>query len=161
MSLNIVLVEPEIPQNTGNIARTCTAIGACLHLVKPMAFTITDKHVKRAGLDYWDMLSLQYHDSLAEFMASVDPEHCIFASTKASTIYSDVSLSDPCYLVFGKETAGLPEELLEKYIHRSVRIPMKTEARSLNLSNAVAIMAYDIMRRIDFQGLKIKGKLGL
>lgn len=160
MSLNIVLVEPEIPQNTGNIARTCTAIGASLHLVKPMAFTITDKHVKRAGLDYWDMLDLEYHESLEEFMAKVDPEHCIFASTKAAAIYSDIPISNPCYLVFGKETAGLPEDLLEKYIHRSVRIPMKSEARSLNLSNAVAIMAYDIMRRNDFQGLKIKGKLG-
>ncbi|MFW5800928.1 MAG: tRNA (cytidine(34)-2'-O)-methyltransferase [Spirochaeta sp.] len=154
MQLHIVLVEPEIPQNTGNIARTCAAVGAQLHLVKPMGFTITDKHVKRAGLDYWHLVDLQYHNSLQEFLSTVSAEHCVFATTKGGKVYSDLPIGDVCYLVFGKETAGLPEDLLRQYPHRAARIPMRSEARSLNLSNAAAIMAYDALRRHDFPGLQ-------
>ena len=159
MQLHIVLVEPEIPQNTGNIARTCAAIGARLHLVQPMAFTITDKHVKRAGLDYWHLVDLCYHESLDAFMAEVRGVDCVFATTKGGHTYSDIPISETCYLVFGKETAGLPEELLKQYPDRLARIPMRDEARSLNLSNSAAIMAYDVLRRWSFPGLQRAGTL--
>ncbi|AFG37884.1 tRNA (cytidine(34)-2'-O)-methyltransferase [Spirochaeta africana] len=154
MQLNLVLVEPEIPQNTGNIARTCAAVGARLHLVKPMGFTITDKHLKRAGLDYWHLVDLQYHESLEEFLDVTPAENCIFATTKGGQVYADLPLPDSCYLVFGKETAGLPRWLLERYRQQAARIPMRPEARSLNLSNSAAIMAYDVLRRWGFPDLQ-------
>lgn len=158
MKLNIVLVEPEIPQNTGNIARTCAAIGAKLHLVEPLGFSISDKYLKRAGLDYWDKLEIENHISLSSFLAKYKPEEneMFFVTTKGKKCYSDVNYKDmkEVFLLFGKETKGLPEDLLKKYINNTIRIPMKDKLRSLNLSNSVAIVAYDIFRQCDFDGLK-------
>ena len=158
MKLNIVLVEPEIPQNTGNIARTCAAIGAKLHLVEPLGFSISDKYLKRAGLDYWDKLEIESYISLTSFLAKYKPEEneMFFVTTKGKKCYSDVNYKDmkEVFLLFGKETKGLPEDLLKKYINNTIRIPMKDKLRSLNLSNSVAIVAYDIFRQCDFDGLK-------
>ncbi len=158
MRLNIVMVEPEIPQNTGNIARTCAAIGAKLHLVYPLGFSITDKYLKRAGLDYWDKLEIEEHTSLKAFLEKYKPEeHNMFlASTKSQKCYSDVDYSnmEEVFILFGKETKGLPEDLIQKYIEKAIRIPMRDTLRSLNLSNSVAIIAYEILRQIDFDGLK-------
>lgn len=158
MSLNIVLVEPEIPQNTGNIARTCAAIGAKLHLVKPLGFEISDKYLKRAGLDYWDKLEIEEHNSLNSFLNKYEPEsnNMFFVTTKGKHCYSDVDYSklDNIFLLFGKETKGLPESLLEKYIENAIRIPMRKTLRSLNLSNSVAILAYEVLRQKDFYGLE-------
>ena len=140
--LNIVLVEPEIPQNTGNIARTCAATGSSLHIVRPMGFRIDDRKLKRAGLDYWHLLDITYYDSLSDFFEKNRGHRpFFFFTTKAKKTYTEVSYPDGCYLFFGKETAGLPEELLVKNIESCVRIPMldNDSARSLNLSNAVAI----------------------
>lgn len=158
MSLNIVLVEPEIPQNTGNIARTCAATGSRLHLVGPMGFTIDDKKLKRAGLDYWHMLDITYYDSLAQFLSRHNgPFH--FFTTKAQNRYCDVPYHDEDYLVFGKETAGLPEELLVQYPQQCVRLPMRNGARSLNLSNTVAVGVYEALRQLDFMDLQTEGAL--
>ena len=158
MKLNIVMVEPEIPQNTGNIARTCAAIGAKLHLVEPLGFEITDKYLKRAGLDYWDKLDIEEHDSLQSFLNKYKPEenNMFFASTKATHCYSDVDYSkfDEVFVLYGKETKGLPEDLLQKYIENTIRIPMRNTLRSLNLSNSVAIITYEILRQINFNGLQ-------
>jgi len=158
MILNIVMVEPEIPQNTGNIARTCAAIGAKLHLVKPLGFEITDKYLKRAGLDYWDKLEIKIHESLEEFLQKYNPEDnkMYFSTTKGKHCYSDIdySKSDEVFILFGKETKGLPEELLKKYIQNTIRIPMKNNLRSLNLSNSVAIVAYEVLRQIGFEKLE-------
>ncbi len=158
MRLNIVMVEPEIPQNTGNIARTCAAIGAKLHLVYPLGFSITDKYLKRAGLDYWDKLEIEEHTSLKAFLEKYKPEeHDMFlASTKSQKCYSDVDYSkmEEVFILFGKETKGLPEDLIQEYIEKAIRIPMRDTLRSLNLSNSVAIIAYEILRQIDFDGLK-------
>ena len=158
MKLNIVMVEPEIPQNTGNIARTCAAIGAKLHLVYPLGFSISDKYLKRAGLDYWDKLEIEEHTTLKEFLEKYKPEeHNMFlASTKSQKCYSDVDYSkmEEVFVLFGKETKGLPEELITKYIDKAIRIPMRDSLRSLNLSNSVAIISYEILRQIDFNGLK-------
>lgn len=158
MKINIVMVEPEIPQNTGNIARTCAAIGAKLHLVYPLGFLLDDKYLKRAGLDYWDKLEIEKHDSLEKFLAKYKPEenNMFFASTKSKQCYSDVDYSkmDEVFILFGKETKGLPEDLLKKYMNRDIRIPMKDTLRSLNLSNSVAIIAYEVLRQADFDGLK-------
>ena len=158
MKLNIVMVEPEIPQNTGNIARTCAAIGAKLHLVEPLGFKITDKYLKRAGLDYWDKLDIEEHDSLQSFLNKYKPEenNMFFASTKATHCYSDVDYSkfDEVFVLYGKETKGLPEDLLQKYIENTIRIPMRNTLRSLNLSNSVAIITYEILRQINFNGLQ-------
>ena len=158
MNLNIVLVEPEIPQNTGNIARTCAAIGAKLHLIKPYGFEITDKHVKRAGLDYWDKLVIEEYDSLSAFLDKHKPEenNMYFVTTKGKHCYSDIDYSklDDIYLLFGKETKGLPEDLLTKYIDNAIRIPMRKTLRSLNLSNSVAIVAYEVLRQAEFNGLE-------
>lgn len=152
------MVEPEIPQNTGNIARTCAAIGAKLHLVYPLGFLLDDKYLKRAGLDYWDKLEIEKHDSLEKFLAKYKPEenNMFFASTKSKQCYSDVDYSkmDEVFILFGKETKGLPEDLLKKYMNRDIRIPMKDTLRSLNLSNSVAIIAYEVLRQADFDGLK-------
>lgn len=158
MNLNIVLVEPEIPQNTGNIARTCAAIGAKLHLVKPLGFEISDKYLKRAGLDYWDKLEIEEHESLDDFLNKYVPEenNMFFVTTKGKHCYSDVNYSgsDNVFLLFGKETKGLPEDLLKKYIEKAIRIPMRKTLRSLNLSNSVAILAYEVLRQVDFNNLE-------
>ena len=158
MKLNIVMVEPEIPQNTGNIARTCAAIGAKLHLVKPLGFEITDKYLKRAGLDYWDKLEIEEHENLKAFLEKYPPEdnNMYFATTKGKQCYSDVNYKnlDEVFILFGKETKGLPEDLLQKYIERTIRIPMREHLRSLNLSNSVAIVAYEILRQVGFDKLE-------
>ena len=158
MKINIVMVEPEIPQNTGNIARTCAAIGAKLHLVYPLGFEITDKYLKRAGLDYWDKLEIEEHKSLKEFLEKYKPqENAMFvATTKGQHCYSDVKYAeyDEVFILFGKETKGLPEELLQKYIENTIRIPMKEHLRSLNLSNSVAIVAYEVLRQHNFENLQ-------
>lgn len=158
MNLNIVLVEPEIPQNTGNIARTCAAIGAKLHLVKPLGFEISDKYLKRAGLDYWDKLEIEEHESLDDFLNKYKPEetNMFFVTTKGKHCYSDVDYSglDNIFLLFGKETKGLPEDLLKKHIEKAIRIPMKKTLRSLNLSNSVAILAYEVLRQTNFSNLE-------
>lgn len=156
--LNIVMVEPEIPQNTGNVARTCAATGARLHLVGPMGFRIDDKKLKRAGLDYWHLLDIRYYDNLQEFFAKNSGPYYYF-STKAPKRHSDVSYPDGCYLVFGKETAGLPEELLHDNPETTVRIPMIPDARSLNLSNSVAIGVYEALRQWDYPELQCAGRL--
>ena len=158
MILNIVMVEPEIPQNTGNIARTCAAIGAKLHLVRPLGFSIDDKYLKRAGLDYWDKLDIEEHDSFKEFLEKYKPEEhdMYFITTKGTHCYSDVDYSkmDEIFVLFGKETKGLPEDILKKYIEKTARIPMRPTLRSLNLSNSVAIVAYEICRQKNFEGLQ-------
>lgn len=158
MNLNIVLVEPEIPQNTGNIARTCAATGAKLHLVKPLGFNISDKYVKRAGLDYWDKLIIEEHECLQDFLDKYPPEsnNMFFVTTKSPNCYSDLNYSDlnNIFLLFGKETKGLPEDLLKKYINNTIRIPMRKTLRSLNLSNSVSIVAYEVLRQHSFSGLE-------
>jgi tRNA (cytidine/uridine-2'-O-)-methyltransferase len=156
--LNIVLVEPEIPQNTGNIARTCAATGARLHLVGPLGFSIDDKKLKRAGLDYWWLLDISHYDGLGDFF-SRNTGPFFYFSTKAKHVYSEIIYPDGCYLVFGKETAGLPEELLLKNPDSTVRLPMKEQARSLNLSNSVAVGAYEVLRQWNYPGLKEHGSL--
>ena len=156
--LNIVMVEPEIPQNTGNVARTCAATGARLHLVGPMGFKIDDKKLKRAGLDYLHLLDITYYESLSDFLSKNSGEFFYF-TTKARKVYSDVSYPDNCYLLFGKETKGLPEDLLLRNPDRCVRLPMIEGARSLNLSNTVAIAAYEALRQWDFPELQNFGQL--
>lgn len=159
MTLNIVMVEPEIPQNTGNVARTCAATGARLHLVGKMGFTPDDKKLKRAGLDYWYLLDITYYDSLEEFFEKNKDGNFFYFSTKAQKRHSDVKYPDNTYLVFGKETAGLPEDLLFANADKCVRIPMIDEARSLNLSNAVAIGVYETLRQWDYPQLLESGEL--
>ena len=158
MKLNIVLVEPEIPQNTGNIARTCAAIGAKMHLVHPLGFDISEKQVKRAGLDYWDKLDIEEHRSLDKFFKKYDisEKDMYLVSTKATHVYSDVDYEDKeeVFLLFGKETKGLPENLLKANLDKTIRIPMGYNIRSLNLSNSVAIVAYEVMKQCDFDGLQ-------
>jgi tRNA (cytidine/uridine-2'-O-)-methyltransferase len=159
MSINIVLVEPEIPQNTGNIARTCAALGAALHLVHPLGFSVDDKYLKRAGLDYWDLLSVFYYENFESFLKTAEKSQIIYITTKADNVYSDFKYKKNCFLVFGKETKGLPEELLSRNHSTSVRIPMVHEARSLNVSNSVAIIAYEVHRQLGFSGLQKEGHL--
>ena len=158
MKINIVMVEPEIPQNTGNIARTCAATGAKLHLVEPLGFDISEKAVKRAGLDYWDKLEIERHTSLSKFLEKYKPEenNMFFVTTKGQTCYSDVKYEDfdEVFLLFGKETKGLPEDILQKYIEKTIRIPMLPNLRSLNLSNSVAIVVYEVLRHSDFNNLE-------
>lgn len=164
MKINIVMVEPEIPQNTGNIARTCAIIGAKLHLVYPLGFNIDDKHLKRAGLDYWDKLEIEKHQSFNEFLEKYNPKtyNMFFATTKAKHCYTDVDYSiyknDEIFLLFGKETKGLPEDILQKYIDKTIRIPMRPVLRSLNLSNSVCIIAYEVLRQTQFDGLQEESK---
>lgn len=158
-SLNIVLVEPQIPQNTGNIARTCAATGARLHIVKPMGFTVDDKKLKRAGLDYWHLLDITYYDGIDDFFAQNPNGDYYYFTTKGSAVYSDVNYPDNCYIVFGREDAGLDEKLLYDNYDSCVRVPMISEARSLNLSNTVALAAYEVLRQWGFPQLKSNGKL--
>lgn len=159
MKIHIVMVEPEIPQNTGNIARTCAITGAKLHLVHPLGFDISEKAVKRSGLDYWDKLDIEEHDSLEEFLDKYKPEenNMFFATTKGKTKYTDIDYSnfDEVFVLYGKETKGLPEWLLEKYLNtKTIRIPMLPTLRSLNLSNSVAIITYEILRQKNFEDLQ-------
>ena len=153
MTINIALIEPEIPQNTGNIARTCAAVGARLHLVKPLGFEIDDRKLKRAGLDYWNELDITYYDNLTQFLEVNKEAPMFFFTTKAPRSYTDVSYPDGSFIVFGKETAGLPEKLLEENPEKCVRIPMREHLRSLNLSNSAAIAVYEILRQHNFEGL--------
>ena len=157
--LNIVLVEPEIPQNCGNIARTCAATGCALHLIRPLGFDISEKAVRRAGLDYWHMVKVYDYDSLDDFFTKNKVAQMWCLSTKAPRCYVEADFQDGCYLFFGKETKGLPEDFLEKHYDTCVRIPMRKEARSLNLSNAVAITVYEALRQIDFPSLQDYGKM--
>ncbi len=159
--LHIVLVEPEIPQNCGNIARTCAATGASLHLVRPLGFDISDRAVKRAGLDYWHLVSVSDYENLAELFAR-HPEaddDLWLATTKAPRDYTQASFSPDCWLFFGKETAGLPEDFRRAHYHRCLRLPMVGGARSLNLSNSVAIFTYEALRQNGFPGLQGRGEM--
>lgn len=159
MDLNLVLVEPEIPQNTGNIARTCAAVGAALHLVKPLGFAIDSAKLKRAGLDYWDKLDITYYDSLADFLEKTKNETKFYFTTKAPRCFTEVTYPSRVFLVFGKETKGLDEDLLHANPENCVRLPMRNNLRSLNLSNAVAIGAFEALRQHGFEGLQGDGKL--
>ena len=157
--LNIVLHEPEIPQNCGNIARTCAATGSVLHLIRPLGFDISEKAVRRAGLDYWHLVDVRVYDDLADFFAKNDVKQLWCLSTKAPRSYTQAQFSDGCYLLFGKETKGLPEDFLEAHRESCLRLPMRMEARSLNLSNAVAITVYEALRQLDFPGLQDYGSM--
>ena len=154
MSINVVLVEPEIPQNTGNIIRTCANTGAILHLIRPLGFSLEDKYLKRCGLDYWDISEIRYYDSFEELQEKYPDAKYFYSTTKANKAHSDMEFEDGCFLVFGKETKGLPEDLLQKYIDKTIRIPMRPVLRSLNLSNSVCIIAYEILRQNNFEGLQ-------
>lgn len=158
MSFNIVMVEPEIPQNTGNVARTCAVTGARLHLVKPLGFEIDDKKLKRAGLDYWHLLDITIYDNLEDFF-NKNEGNFYYATTKGINKYSDVKFKDGDYILFGKETKGLDEDLLKKNKDNCIRIPMKKNLRSLNLSNSVAIVIYEALRQNDFFDLETEGSL--
>lgn len=157
--LNIALIEPEIPQNTGNIARTCAATGARLHLVGPMGFQITDKQVKRAGLDYWDKLDITYYDSMEDFFKQNEGADFYYFTTKGGVTHSDMEYKNNAFLVFGKETKGLPEELLKDNYDKCVRLPMRGIIRSLNLSNAVCAGTYEVLRQWGYPQLSQKGRL--
>ena len=159
--INIVLLEPEIPENTGNIGRTCVATNAVLHLIEPLGFETTDKAVKRAGLDYWEHLDVRQYKNYADFLdKNPKAKDCTYmATTKAKHRYSDVNYTDDCYIMFGKESAGIPEEILVEHPETAIRIPMEDEIRSLNLSNAVSIVLYEALRQNQFMNLKTEGEL--
>lgn len=157
--LNIVLLEPEIPANTGNIGRTCVAAGARLHLIEPMGFQINEKQVRRAGLDYWEKLDYVIYDSFSDFLAKNPGARLYMATTKAKRVYSEVSYEDDCYIMFGKESAGIPEEILVDYEETTIRIPMFGDIRSLNLGNSVAIVLYEALRQHEFRNLNKIGHL--
>ncbi len=157
MSLHIVLLEPEIPQNTGNISRTCAATGSILHLIGPLGFSIDEKQVKRAGLDYWDILDLRYYNSYEEFLNKNSNAKVYYSTTKAEKKYSDIEYpKDDCFIMFGKETGGIPNEILDKNKDNCMRIPMLNieKARSLNLSNSVSIVAYEVLKQWDYPNMK-------
>ena len=155
--LNIVLVEPEIPANTGNIARTCAATGSVLHLIKPLGFDISDKAVKRAGLDYWHLVDVRVYENLADFFQKTGAEDIWLLSTKAPRSYAEAAFSRDCWLFFGKETKGLPEQFLAEHHDRCLRIPIRAEARSLNLSNSVAVVVFEALRQQTFPRLREQG----
>lgn len=157
--MNIVLLEPEIPQNAGNIARTCAVTQSTLHLIKPLGFSVEDKYLKRAGLDYWKLLDIRYYENFQEFRGKNPQAKLFMATTKAKKVYTEVTFEKDDYIVFGKESAGIPEEILMDYQETSIRIPMFDEARSLNLSNSVAIMVYEALRQQNFDGLLKEGQL--
>ncbi|MCQ2604616.1 MAG: tRNA (uridine(34)/cytosine(34)/5-carboxymethylaminomethyluridine(34)-2'-O)-methyltransferase TrmL [Spirochaetia bacterium] len=159
MNLNVVLVEPEIPQNTGNIVRTCAATGARLHLIKPLGFSLEDRYLKRAGLDYWPMAEISLYEDLNEFYAKNGNCGCFYVTTKGLNNYAQVSYPNTSYVFFGKETRGLPEELLAANKDSCIRIPMLPGTRSLNLSNSVAIVVYEMLRQKGFDGLQMQGRL--
>ena len=156
MSLNVVLVEPEIPQNTGNIIRTCAATGTTLHLVRPLGFSLEDKYLKRSGLDYWDIANIQYYDSFEEVVEKNPNGTFFYATTKVNQAHSDVKYVENSFIVFGKETKGLPETLIKENLEKCIRIPMLNleKARSLNLSNSVAIVVYEALRQLDYPGIR-------
>ena len=156
---NIVLVEPEIPANTGNISRTCAVTGCRLHLVRPLGFDICDRHLKRAGLDYWQFLDITYYDSLSDFFEKNRDGRFFFCTTKGKNVYSDAKFSEGDFLVFGKETKGLPEGLLAEHPNECIRIPMLPTLRSLNLSNSVAIVVYEALRQVGFENMQLYGEL--
>ncbi len=157
--LNVVLVAPEIPQNTGNIARTCAATGSVLHLVKPLGFDISESAVKRAGLDYWHLVEVRVYDGLEDFFSKNDVKQMRLFSTKAPRAYTEADYADGCYLFFGRETKGLPEDFLNAHYESCVRIPMREEARSLNLSNSVAVGVFEALRQLRFPHLQDRGKM--
>lgn len=157
MRLNIVLVEPEIPQNTGNIVRTCAATGAVLHLIEPLGFSVSDKYLKRAGLDYWSNVDIHFYKDFHSLKSLYKDVPFFYASTKAKHVYSDVQYPDECFLVFGKETKGLPEDWLRENEDFCIRIPMLESIRSLNLANSVAIVAYEFLRQKGFSGFQTEG----
>lgn len=157
--INIVLHEPEIPANTGNIGRTCVATGTRLHLIEPLGFSLSEKALKRAGMDYWSQLDVTTYIDYEDFLAKNPDVEIFYATTKGQQVYSDVSYPDGCYIMFGKESAGIPEELLKAHPDRCVRIPMIGETRSLNLSNSVAVVLYEALRQQDFAHMKTQGEL--
>lgn len=155
MNLNIVLFEPEIPQNTGNIARTCVLTNSKLHLIKPLGFSLDEKHLKRAGLDYWQYLDMEIHESYEDFRKKYEEGNFYFSTTKGSKIYTEVNYKEGDFIIFGKESAGLPEYIRDSNLGSLIRVPMlQTSTRSLNLSNTVAIVAYEAMRQMDFPNMK-------
>ena len=156
---NIVLVQPEIPQNAGNIARTCAATGCALHMIRPLGFDISDKAVKRAGLDYWHLVDVRDYENLDDFFAKNEVKEPWLLSTKAPRCYTEATFTDGCYLFFGKETRGLPESLIRENLSRAVRLPMKEKIRSLNLSNSVAIATFEVLRQWEFEGFQTEGFL--
>ena len=160
MALNIVLVEPEIPQNAGNIVRTCAVTGSKLHMVRPLGFEVSDKYLKRAGLDYWHFVDISYYDSITEVMDKFyNGNNFWFFSTKSKLVHSDAKYKDGDFLVFGKETKGLPESLLEKHYNECVRLPMMNECRSLNLSNSVCVGVYEALRQLGYPNLLTEGEI--
>ena len=158
-NLNIVLVEPQIPQNTGNISRTCAVTGAKLHLVRPLGFEVSDKHLKRAGLDYWDKLDITYYDDISDFFEKNTGGNFYYFTTKGQNVHSSIEYPDNSYLIFGREDKGLPEDILYKNPEKCARIPMRNELRSLNLSKSVAIAVYEVLRQWDYPDLSREGKL--
>ncbi len=159
MAVNIVLHEPEIPANTGNIGRTCVASGCSLHLIKPLGFDISEKAVRRAGLDYWQYLDLHIYENYEEFMEKNPDALIYYATTKAEKCYTQAEFPDGCFIMFGKESAGIPEEILVDRKENCIRIPMIGDMRSLNLSNSAAIIVYEALRQQDFCGMRMKGEL--
>ena len=157
--MNIVLLEPEIPQNAGNIARTCAATGSRLHMIKPFGFSVEDKYLKRAGLDYWKLLDIDYYENFVDFLQKNENPTIFMATTKSKKVYTQVQYQQDSYIMFGKESAGIAEEILLKYPQTAVRIPMLQQARSLNLSNAVAVVLYEALRQQNFEGLLKQGQL--
>ncbi len=157
--LNIVLLEPEMPANTGNIGRTCVATGSRLHLIEPMGFSISDKMVKRAGLDYWDKLDVTTYINFEDFLEKNPNAKIYMATTKSRQTYTDVSYEEDCYIMFGKESAGIPEEILLENRENCIRIPMLPHIRSLNLSNSVSIVVYEALRQLDFRNMQLEGQL--
>ncbi|MBR0381343.1 MAG: tRNA (cytidine(34)-2'-O)-methyltransferase [Eubacterium sp.] len=157
--VHLVLHEPEIPANTGNIGRSCVATGSVLHLIEPLGFKINDKMLKRAGLDYWEHLDVRIYEDFEDFLSRNPGAHIYMATTKAKKTYADVHYEDGCYIMFGKESGGIPEEILLDYPDTSVRIPMRSGIRSLNLSNAVNVVLYEALRQQDFAGLETEGQL--
>ena len=157
--IHIVLHQPEIPQNPGNIGRTCVATGMRLHLIKPLGFSLDEKQLKRAGLDYWPNLDVTVYEDYEDFLARNPGAKIYYATTKGHRVYTQAQYEPDCYIMFGKESAGIPEEILREHEDTCVRIPMIGETRSLNLSNAVAIVAYEALRQLDFEGMKMKGEL--
>ncbi len=157
--MNVVLLEPEIPQNAGNIARTCAATNCVLHMIKPFGFSIEDKYLKRAGLDYWNLLDIVYYDNFEDFKTKNSNGKFFMATTKSQQTYTNVSYSDNDYIIFGKESAGIPEEILLNYKETAIRIPMIENSRSLNLSTSVAIIVYEALRQQNFKNLLREGQL--
>ena len=157
--LNIVLLEPEIPANTGNIGRTCVATDTRLHLIEPLGFSLSEKALKRAGMDYWGQLDVTTYVNYEDFLQKNSKAKIYYATTKGRHVYSDVQYEEDCYIMFGKESAGIPEEILKDHPNECVRIPMIGETRSLNLSNSVAIVLYEALRQHDFSHMKLEGEL--